>query len=93
MTFGNFKVKQEAGGDRITDRQSAATFILSLDSRRAALAARGGCGSRVLPKLPMMKLRLATRSKRLWRRKAGLNNAGGWQDQLRASTGIDGYPS
>ncbi len=34
MTFGNFKVKQEAGGVRITDRQSAKTFILSLEKRR-----------------------------------------------------------
>jgi len=43
MTFANFKVKQEAGDDRITDRQSATTFILSLDNGhqgRAALAAR-----------------------------------------------------
>lgn len=29
--FGNFKIRQEAGGDRITDRQGARTFIIGLN--------------------------------------------------------------
>lgn len=30
MTFGNFKIKQEAGRDRITDRRAARIFIPGL---------------------------------------------------------------
>jgi hypothetical protein len=30
MTFGNYKIKADFGGERITDRNSATAFILSL---------------------------------------------------------------